>query len=296
MSSVERALVVVNPVAGPTAGRLLERDRLTRALRGAGLSGEWVETTADRDADEIIADRAETGPVVVIGGDGTVQAAARALRGGDRPMLIVPRGSGNILAQRLGLSPRLSAALDLLHHGQVRRVDVGSVAGEPFLLGVGIGVDARIVREADRRLKKQVGVFAYLVGAARTLPIEHHDFEIEIDGEVVHERGASVLVANFGTLIGPWTFPPRADGFDGRLDVAVLKAETLDQTLSLLASPILPPETVQKGVWVRRGQRVQVRATRALPLQIDGEDHGDRALFACEVVAADLPVLVPPRR
>lgn len=286
-------LVIVNPVAGPNAQRLLERDRLRRALDRIGLAGEWLETTRERDADALIESHPGTGPVVIIGGDGTVQAAARALRGGDRPLCIVPRGSGNVLAQSLSLSPRLSEALGLLERGEARRVDVGTLDGEPVLLGVGMGTDARIVREADRQLKKQFGVFAYLVGAARTLPVEHHDFEIVIDGEAREARGTSVLVANFGTRIGPWTFPPHADGRDGALDVAVLRAETFEQTLQLMASPILPSRSSEKGVEVWRGRDVRVRTQFSLPVQVDGEDRGDRLEVHCTLTPGDLPVLVP---
>ena len=40
-------LVIVNPVAGPSASRLLERDRLKLALRRRGLSPDWIETQVE---------------------------------------------------------------------------------------------------------------------------------------------------------------------------------------------------------------------------------------------------------
>lgn len=289
----ESALVVINPVAGPNAQRVLERDRLKRALEKAGLPPEWEETTPDHGADKIIQEDDGDGPVVVIGGDGTVQAAVRQLAGGERPLAIVPRGSGNVFALHLGLSPRLDAALALVQKGKVRHVDVGSLGGEPFLLGVGMGIDARVVREADRRWKRQVGKLAYFVSVAKNLPVEHHDFEIEVDGKTHAERGVSVMVANFGTRIGPFVYPEDADGDDGRLDVAIMKAETIEQVVGLLGSPILPKGMADKGIRTYRGTQVRVRSDRPMATQIDGEDVGDHREFVCGVRERVLPVLVP---
>lgn len=293
MTDPLRALVILNPVAGPGAQRVLQRDRLGRALRDAGLGSQWHETTAERNADRIIADHPGDEPVVVIGGDGTVQAATRSLIGTERPMLVIPRGSGNILAQRLKLSPRLSTTLRLLRKPKVVRVDVGSLGGEPFLLTVGMGVDALTIREADRQLKKQMGKLAYVFGAAKTLPVRHYDFELEIDGRTVHERGASVMVANFGTHIGPIAYPPDADGTDGYFDVAVMKTETVEQAIALLSASLFPRDASDKGVKVYRGCDVRVRSAESLAVQVDGEDRGDHREVVCSMRARALSLIVP---
>lgn len=297
MTEFSRALVVLNPVAGPAAQRVLQRDRLGRALRDVGLDPQWHETTPERNADRIIEDHPGEEPVVVIGGDGTVQAATRALLGTERPMLVIPRGSGNILAQRLKLGPRLATTLRLLRKGKVLRVDVGSLGGEPFLLSVGMGVDALTIREADRQLKEQVGKLAYVLGAAKTLPVKHHDFEIDIDGRSVQERGASVMVANFGTHIGPIAYPPDADGTDGRFDIAVMKTETIEQAIHLLSASLFPRDGGNgggnKGVKIYRGREVKVRCEEKLAVQVDGEDRGDHREVVCSMRERALSLIVP---
>jgi diacylglycerol kinase family enzyme len=286
-------LVIVNPVAGPSASRLLERDRLKLALRRRGLEPTWIETRVDYDAGQIIEDHPGDGPVVVIGGDGTVQPAASRLCGGDRPLLAVPRGSGNVFARSLGVPLLLDQALRVLKRGRTERVDVGRMAGEVFLLGVGIGLDANVIRGADRSLKRRVGGLAYIYSAAQNLPVEHYDFEIEIDGRRLRERAAAIHVANFGTRAGPFVLPPMADGHDGLLDVVIMRAEGLEETLNLLASPLMPDPHLSKAARYERGRRVSVRANRDLPVQLDGEDRGDHPGLFCEIEPGALPVLVP---
>lgn len=286
-------LVIVNPVAGPSASRVLERDRLKLALRRHGFAPEWIETEADYDAGQIIDDHPGTGPVVVIGGDGTVQAAASRLCGGDRALLAVPRGSANVVARTLKIPPLLSRAVALLEEGRTVRVDVGRMGDEVFLLGVGIGLDADVIRGADRRLKRRVGGLAYVYSAAQNLPVHHHEFEVEIDGRLIHERAAAVHVANFGTRAGPFVLPPMADASDGMLDVVIMRAEGLEETLNLLAAPLMPDPHENKAVRYERGRRVEVRAANDLPVQLDGEDRGDHPGLHCEIDPGALPVLVP---
>jgi YegS/Rv2252/BmrU family lipid kinase len=289
-------LIIVNPVAGPSATRLLEPDRLRLALRHRGMAPDWVETRVDHDAGAIIDEHPGDGPVVVIGGDGTMHAAASRLVGGNRPLLPVPRGSGNVFARSLGIPLLLDRALDLVQTGVTVRVDVGRIASDVFLLGVGIGLDADVIRGAGRELKRRLGGFAYFVSASQTLPVAHHDFEIEVDGEVFQERAASVHVANFGTRAGPFILPPMVDGRDGMLDLVVMKAARLEEVVSLLATPFIPDQRWNKAVRFERGREIQVRAAEILPLQIDGEDQGDHPGLHCRLEPASLPVIVPRRR
>jgi diacylglycerol kinase family enzyme len=286
-------LVIVNPVAGPSAGRVLERDRLERALRRLDHPGDWIETQADYDAGQIIDDNPGEGPVVVIGGDGTAQAAATRLCGGERPLLAIPRGSGNVFARALQIPVLLDRALDLLESGRVVRVDVGRIGGEVFLLGAGIGLDANVIRGADRSLKRRVGGLAYVYSAAQNLPVAHHEFEIDIDGRRLRERAAAVHVANFGTRVGPFVLPPKADGRDGELDVVIMRAQSLEETINLLATPLLPDQSLNKAVRYERGRRVQVKASKELPVQVDGEDRGDHPGLHCRIEPESLPVIVP---
>jgi len=292
MSSVP--LIIVNPVAGPSASRLLERDRLKIALKRRRLVPEWIETRLDYDAGQIIDDNPGDGPVVVIGGDGTMQPAATRLVGSDRPLLPVPRGSGNVFARSLSIPPLLDRALRLLETGKTIKVDVGRMADEVFLLGVGIGLDADVIRGADRKLKRHVGGLAYVFAASQMLPVKHHEFEIEVDGRRFRERAAAIHVANFGTRAGPFRLPPMADGRDGMLDLVVMKAEGLEEVLNLLATPLLPDPAQSKAVRFERGRSIQVRADKDLPVQIDGEDRGDHPGLHCELEPAALTVLVPP--
>ena len=72
------------------------------------------------------------GPIVAVGGDGTVHEVASALRGSDIPLGILPFGSGNDYAITQGISRKdLDQAIDVLANGVDRRCAAWRLEGFP---------------------------------------------------------------------------------------------------------------------------------------------------------------------
>ena len=176
---------------------------------------------------------------------------------------------------------------------QVREIAQGRI-----YTGLG-GMRHGLVDEIGRKqpgMMTLIGVaitVAYVYSAAQNLPVAHHDFEIDIDGRRLRERAAAVHVANFGTRVGPFVLPPKADGRDGELDVVIMRAQSLEETINLLATPLMPDQSLNKAVRNERGRRVQVKASKDLPVQVDGEDRGDHPGLHCRIEPESLPVIVP---
>ncbi len=72
------------------------------------------------------------GPIVAVGGDGTVHEVASALRGSDIPLGILPLGSGNDYAITQGISrSNVDDAIDVLINGVDRRCAAWRLEGFP---------------------------------------------------------------------------------------------------------------------------------------------------------------------
>lgn len=72
------------------------------------------------------------GPIVAVGGDGTVHEVASALRGSDIPLGILPFGSGNDYAITQGISrSNVDDAIDVLINGVDRRCAAWRLEGFP---------------------------------------------------------------------------------------------------------------------------------------------------------------------
>ena len=69
--------------------------------------------------------------VVAVGGDGTVASVISALAGTDVALVVLPAGTGNLLARNLDLPTELDQVVDALVGGRTIRIDVGQVVEGP---------------------------------------------------------------------------------------------------------------------------------------------------------------------
>lgn len=223
-----RVMVVSNPaVAGPDV-----LDGVRVMLTEHGYPEPRLTETDPDDLGRSAAARAVADGfplLVVCGGDGTVTACAQALAGTGTALAIVPCGTGNLLARNLGLptSPvgALAAALD----GAPRRIDLALAEGdgiEPTLVGVmaGIGLDAAVMADTGRDLKRRLGWAAYGVGIVRHLRDRRMRLAVTVDdGATFHRRAAMAVVGNVGSLQGGVRLLPQAEPDDGVLDLVLLQ-------------------------------------------------------------------------
>ena len=118
-----------------------------------------LETTPEDSAEQLTERAIEQGAegVVASGGDGTVSTVAGKLVGTGLPLGIIPRGTANAIAAAFGISDNIDEACATILEGIPRNIDVGSCNGKPLLLLAGVGLEAEVIAQANRQLKKQAG-------------------------------------------------------------------------------------------------------------------------------------------
>ena len=99
---MKHALVIFNPMAGAKSWKNVTRiiqDELTKQ----GFSWEWFETKPVKRQPLAAFKKGEFDRIIVVGGDGTVTEVASLLIKNKikTPLVIVPQGSGNLLATTL---------------------------------------------------------------------------------------------------------------------------------------------------------------------------------------------------
>lgn len=128
------------------------------------------ETEPDELRDAVSRAVKDEPPVIIIaGGDGTLSSAAPALVGTSSALSVVPAGTLNHFAQRIGVPLNPREALEVAFSGRTTPVDVGRVNDQVFLNTCVMGVYVSYVRRRDL-LKPRFGYAASSVAAAvRTL-------------------------------------------------------------------------------------------------------------------------------
>ena len=238
--------------------------------------------------------------VFTLGGDGTAMEVAGALARTGIPIGVLPGGTGNLLARALGVSRDVERAVHELLHGSVRNLDLGLVFGHHFAVAAGVGIDAAMVAETPRWMKRRLGVLAYTIMATKAalravLFRRFFVVRVEVDGEVIERRAAAVLFANFGAILEDrLAFGPDIAVDDGLLDCCIFSPSHLGDAIRIMWRVTRQDFRPDPALLYRKGTRFRLETVPALPLQADGELLGVTPVeITVDPLAAHL--LVPRR-
>jgi diacylglycerol kinase (ATP) len=172
-----RALMLVNPKARRGTAAL---EPVMQRLVAGGIDPvvERFETP-DEVAADIARRRHEADLVIVCGGDGTVNSAARGILETGLPMGILPMGTANDLARTLAIPDDLLRAADVIVAGHQSRVDLGEVNGHPFFNVASIGLSADLASGLTPEVKRRWGKLGYAVAALK-VALKARPFRAEI--------------------------------------------------------------------------------------------------------------------
>lgn len=162
-----RAVLILNPRAGTIAALAQPEAALTAAIEAAGFTLLRPPVPVEQ-LEEGIRDAVAAGAdvVLVAGGDGTLATAANLLAGSATALGVIPGGTMNLLAIRLGLPVQPLAAIAALGNGTRQPMDVGDAAGRLFMLQAIIGRAARLARFRERQRGRRLLVWWHLAVAA----------------------------------------------------------------------------------------------------------------------------------
>src|SRR4030042_1857093 len=144
---------IENPKPGASSSKRASR-RFEQYLIKRGFKVKSGLTASLENACDLATDAAvdyDCAMVVVVGGDGTVREVAHGLEGSDKPLLIVPCGTENLLANELGFDEKLKTIIRAFEGWFIRPLDLGSVNGRCFTSIAGFGFDGAVVRRVSEQ-------------------------------------------------------------------------------------------------------------------------------------------------
>jgi YegS/Rv2252/BmrU family lipid kinase len=264
-----RALAIVNPAAGRGTARA-DVEAVLDLLGERFETIDLVETGLEHPtATELGARAVSEGydAAIAAGGDGTVGGVARALVGTSLTLGILPFGTFMNIARALEIprdDPRAAALL--IGRSEMRRIDVGEVAGRVFFEAAGIGLDADAFSAGRAIQRRQPSLALAALGAflrQRSVRVK-----IEIDGRARWQRILQAVVSN-----GPWygwgfEVAPGAVVDDGELDLVIFGDSKWRVLRELIAAAVDRDRPARGRRY--RGKRITFSATRELAVHADG--------------------------
>jgi diacylglycerol kinase family enzyme len=151
--------------------------------------GVVVTALVARDGSELAAlarEAAQSNDEVVVGagGDGTIDAIASTLAGTGKILAVLPLGTFNLFAKRLGIPLDLEAAVRTAVTGRVTKINAGEVNGRTFLSRSSVGLYPLALRHREQMFRRfGRSRFIALVSGATALLRWGNTMTIRLTGE-----------------------------------------------------------------------------------------------------------------
>lgn len=297
---MERLLLISNASAGTN-----EEQALRPALEVLRRRYE-VEQVETSDADELgeALGRADSSPIVIVGGDGSLHAVVNALHSldllGRSRLGLIPLGTGNDFARGVDLPLDPAEAAEVVVAGHVVPVDlIVDSRGQVSINAVHLGVGAQASRAAEkwkpRFARLKLGKLGYVAGVlqAGARP-EFIQVAVNVDGEEHHPRGhiSQVAIGNGSHVGGGTELVPGADPSSGRLVVIISRARGRIARLLYLTRLRTGKHHLMREVTRLQGRHVRVEGD-GFYLSADGEIDGPHRCLEWDLEAGAVEMFLP---
>ena len=234
-------------------------------------------TSTERGLWDCLGAAAEHGyRVALVGGDGSLHAAANAPLATLPELAIIPAGRANNIARALGIPSERRGALHTAAFATARPLDALLVSTPQRSLyaveavSAGFQADARASYGGENSADLRQGVMA-LVGALRRY--EPYGIRARVDGsELGSSAAAQLFLSNLRYFGYGFDVAPGADPRDGLLDAILIDAPSRLSLVRLLAATRRGRHLARPGVRRVSGRRAEL--TEPLPLVADAEPLG----------------------
>lgn len=279
-----RAVVVINPIAGPGRTRTIGAcvDLAKSVLATHHYDADVRVTAGPDDANRFAADavREEADLVVAWGGDGTVNGAAAGVAGTGVPLAIIPGGSGNGLARDLRIPFDPARAFAVAGGGRARAIDAGDLHGSLFFNVAGIGLDARIAGRLAT-VGHRRGLMGYVL--ATVAELRSYDpcaysigkaFDADgrpLTGDIVDRKALFIALANSRQYGNGAQIAPRALLDDGLMEVVVVEPQTGIGIVRKIPALFSGKLQEGSGILMRSAASMEISCANPIPFHVDGE-------------------------
>jgi diacylglycerol kinase (ATP) len=286
-----KLLFVINPVSGGKS-KINWETRIREYFNPLPHTVEIFLLGGDSDADSIRHYISKLNPdrVIAVGGDGTIKAVAEHLIGSDISLGIVPGGSANGMAKELDLPMDLEKNLDIILHGQPKKMDVIRINDREISIHLSdIGLNALLIKYFEKN--KGRGKWGYFKAIFRTM-WEKQLMEVHIVGNNVDERRKAfmIVLANASKYGTGALINPKGDLYDGEFELIIVQRLALVELIKMLVQHRqLNPNKID----IIKVKEVTLTPSKKAYFQVDGEYRGRTTKIHARILPGQLNIMLP---
>lgn len=283
--------VIINPKSGIGKQRKIE-GLIGKHLDLSKFDHEICYTKAREHAVILSREASEMNfdAVIIVGGDGSINEAARGLIGTNTALGIIPAGSGNGLAHFLNISLNTRKAIEVINRFNVKPIDTGTINGHAFVSVAGLGFDAHV---ADLFSKSKIrGFWAYAkIIFLEYLTYQPKRFKIYVDGKILKKSAFMLTFANSDQFGFNARVAPTAIIDDGFIDLCIVHKPRLFSII--LVIPFIFLGLIHKTPFVKiiKTKNIKVLQSKNNIAHIDGDEIDLGRNIEVQIVPGSLNVI-----
>ncbi|WP_413160880.1 YegS/Rv2252/BmrU family lipid kinase [Capilliphycus salinus ALCB114379] len=297
---LDSACLIFNPVAGQSDPDqdLSEIKRHLKPHIHLDIQFTTEDISAEQLAREAIERKVEC--LIASGGDGTVSQVAGVLVDTEIPLGIIPRGTANAFANALNIPQGIEGACKIILAAKERVVDMGKCDGKPMMLLAGVGLEAGMVEDANRKAKNRLGILAYYIAAFKQWKgFKTFHAQLETNDRIIEVEATAITIANIAPASSILAQGPAGIIMDdGLLDVTIFAPKNrwnaVGASYHLLLSALSEDQAQRNDIGYFRTQRIRVTTDPPQKVAVDGEVIG-KTPVEIECVSRQLKVFVPDK-
>jgi len=231
---------------------------------------------------------------IVVGGDGTIHYAANALAGTDKKIGLIPAGSGNDIANYLGISSDIKKCCHTIYRGKTKKIDTGLINGKYYYLCIaGSGFDSQVNYLANNTRLPLKGPARYNYAVYKTLiTFRPKKFSLNYDNKNREIYGMMIAISNMTSYGGGMKVTPDANSEDGLFDVCIIKKMSKMHFIKTFPKVYEGKHTTDKKVEIFRTGSISIDSDYRFSVFADGE-YICKLPATFEIVKGNLNIIVP---
>lgn len=286
-----QVLLIVNPISGD-----LDKKQIIQQARDYAKTHQITihlfATTGKEDVQKI-QDRLKSlkiERIIAIGGDGTINLVAKAIKSYSIPLGIIPAGSANGLATNFRIPESLEEQVKIAFGDTIFEMDLLKMNDDICLHLSDFGVNAELIQNyEDSRFR---GKFGYLLQSLPTLINSEYpfDFEVETNFKKRQTSGALLAIANANKYGTGANINPTGKMDDGKFEIIIYKKLDLVEIVKTVRNETDINSDVVETFQVKEAK---ITCKKPVAFQIDGEFKGERSEVKICIMDDKLKVVVP---
>lgn len=241
--------------------------------------------------------------VISVGGDGTFNEVMTGNFKRKKKVLLahIPLGTTNDIGSMFGYTKNPISNLKLImNSGVVKKIDICTLNGEPFVYVAGFGKFMNVPYETSRDLKKKYGYLAYILEGAKSFRAKTNLYDItyEIDGEVYRGLYSFMIASNANRIAGVNNFFKDIKLDDDRFEVLFCNLSTKKDIIKSLYYLKMHDITKVPGFYFHKTNNLKITFNDLNRKKwcIDGEKYEENTNTFDIRVVSGIQIMLPNKK